>query len=155
MTWRTQLVQQFARSNQNIILKSCQSKAVHGVLLVVNQFWLPKRRCQTAEVILNWPSSINTMMEERNLMFSQLTLEKATQDILTLHTLSSLMPCWHSHHGNYNLTHKQTRMRDNGRMSNWWSFTKIYSRVVPEEPDANKIYQQICHSWNNEVMPTG
>lgn len=32
--------------------------------------------------------------------------------------------------------------------------TKIYTCVIPEEPDTNKVHQQIRHCRNNQVMPT-
>lgn len=31
--------------------------------------------------------------------------------------------------------------------------TKINTSIIPEEPDTNKIHQQICHCRNNQVMP--
>lgn len=31
--------------------------------------------------------------------------------------------------------------------------TKIDSGIIPEEPNTNKIYQQIGNSWDDQVMP--
>lgn len=31
--------------------------------------------------------------------------------------------------------------------------TKIYTRIIPEEPNTNKVHNKICHCRNNQVMP--
>lgn len=31
--------------------------------------------------------------------------------------------------------------------------TQINASIIPEEPDTNEIDQQICHSWDYQVMP--